>query len=194
MNVANISFPRYSHLYFLLHISFAFVYLLLIFNVCSIKFIVFCLFFKLLSGFLLNSLVLTCTNSLYLLLTLNFMFHHVYSILFFLHVALLSNFIPEILKPKDSFGEFDNFFLDLQKVQEIIRKHHQTFLQIVWNDILKCNIAQWQIIIMYITYGEVFGGTPNIFMFWLFPENGSISERTVNRALMVHIQPYKILN
>ena len=39
---------------------------------------------------------------------------------------------------------------------------------------------------MYITYGKVFGGTPNIFMFWLFPENGSISERTVNRALIVH--------
>ena len=38
---------------------------------------------------------------------------------------------------------------------------------------------------MYITYGKVFGGTPNICMFWLFPENGSISERTVNRALKV---------
>ena len=37
---------------------------------------------------------------------------------------------------------------------------------------------------MYITYGKVFGGIPNIFMFWLFPENGSISERTVNRALI----------
>ena len=37
------------------------------------------------------------------------------------------------------------------------------------------------IIIMYITYGKVFGGdTTKIFMFWLFPENGSISERTVN--------------
>ena len=34
----------------------------------------------------------------------------------------------------------------------------------------------------------VFGGSPNIFMFWLlvFPENGSISEPTVNRALIVH--------
>ena len=39
---------------------------------------------------------------------------------------------------------------------------------------------------MYITYGKVFGGSPNIFMFWLFPENGSISERTINRALTVH--------
>ena len=34
------------------------------------------------------------------------------------------------LKPQDSLGEFNNFFLDLQKVQEIIRKHHQTFLQL----------------------------------------------------------------
>ena len=34
------------------------------------------------------------------------------------------------LQPQDSFGEFNNFFLDLQKVQEIIRKHHQTFLQL----------------------------------------------------------------
>ena len=35
-----------------------------------------------------------------------------------------------MLKPQDSFGEFNKFFLDLQKVQEIIRKHHQTFLQL----------------------------------------------------------------
>ena len=42
-----------------------------------------------------------------------------------------------ILKPQDSFGEFDNIFLDLQKVQEIIRKHHQTYLQLVW--ISYCN-------------------------------------------------------
>ena len=35
------------------------------------------------------------------------------------------------LKPQD-FGEFNNFFLDLQKVPEIIRKHHQTFLQLSW--------------------------------------------------------------
>ena len=32
------------------------------------------------------------------------------------------------LKPQDSFREFDEFFLDLQKMQEIIRKHHQIFL------------------------------------------------------------------
>ena len=36
-----------------------------------------------------------------------------------------------MFKPQDSFGEFGIFFLDLQKVQEIIRKHHQTFLQLL---------------------------------------------------------------
>ena len=36
--------------------------------------------------------------------------------------------------------------------------------------------AQWEIITMYIrpTYGKVFGGTPNILIFQLFLENGSI--------------------
>ena len=38
---------------------------------------------------------------------------------------------------------------------------------------------------MYITYGKVFVGTPNILMFFIFPENRSIFERTVNRALKV---------
>ena len=37
-----------------------------------------------------------------------------------------------MLKPQDSFGEFNKFFLDLQKVHEIIRKHHQTFLKLFW--------------------------------------------------------------
>ena len=34
------------------------------------------------------------------------------------------------LKPQYSLGEFNKFCLDLQKVQEIIKKHHQTFLQL----------------------------------------------------------------
>ena len=48
--------------------------------------------------------------------------------------------------------------------------------------VIRGNNAQCQIAIMYITYDKVFGGTPNIFVgtFWLFPENGSISEWTVN--------------
>ena len=36
---------------------------------------------------------------------------------------------------------------------------------------------------MYITYGKVFEGTPNIFKFGLFSENESILERTVNTTL-----------
>ena len=40
--------------------------------------------------------------------------------------------------------------------------------------------------VIYISYGKVFRGTPNISMFWLYSENGSILERTVNRALIVH--------
>ena len=36
------------------------------------------------------------------------------------------------LKPQDSFGEVDpKTNLDLQKVQEIIRKYHQAFLQLI---------------------------------------------------------------
>ena len=35
------------------------------------------------------------------------------------------------LQPQDSLGEFKKkILLDLQKVQEIIKKHHQTFLQL----------------------------------------------------------------
>ena len=47
-----------------------------------------------------------------------------------------------ILKPQDSFGDFDT---------------PSDLSAIVWNDILNCNIAQWQIIIMYLTYWKVFG-------------------------------------
>ena len=39
--------------------------------------------------------------------------------------------VTKLLKAtQDSFGEFHKFFLDLQKVQEIVRKHHQTFMQL----------------------------------------------------------------
>ena len=36
---------------------------------------------------------------------------------------------------------------------------------------------------MYITNGRVFGGTPNILIFWLFLDNLSISEQTIDRAI-----------
>ena len=46
---------------------------------------------------------------------------------------------------------------------------------------------------MYITNGRVFGGgggggTPNILIFWLFLDNLSISEQTVDRALTIHTE------
>ena len=37
------------------------------------------------------------------------------------------------------------------------------------------------------TYGKMSGGTPDILYFWYFLENGSVSERTIYRALIVHI-------
>ena len=38
---------------------------------------------------------------------------------------------------------------------------------------------------MYITNGRVFGGTPNILIFWLFLDNLSIYEQTIDRELMM---------
>ena len=41
---------------------------------------------------------------------------------------------------------------------------------------------------MYITNGRVFGGTPNILIFWLFRDNLSISVQTIDRALTIHTE------
>ena len=43
---------------------------------------------------------------------------------------------------------------------------------------------------MYITNGRVFGGTPNILVFWLFLDNLSISEQTIDRTLTIHTELY----
>ena len=43
---------------------------------------------------------------------------------------------------------------------------------------------------MYITNGRVFGGTPNILIFGLFLDNLSISEQTIDRALIIHTELY----
>ena len=75
-------------------------------------------------------------------------------------------------------GEFNKFFLDLPKVQGIIKKHHQTILQLFYHYVHNL----WQ----SVGGGGGGEGTPTKFMFWLFSENGSISDRTVNRALIVH--------
>ena len=51
----------------------------------------------------------------------------------------------QALKPQDSFGESNNIFLDLQKVQEIIRKHRQTFPQCFeWHIVMQhCPVANY---------------------------------------------------
>ena len=41
---------------------------------------------------------------------------------------------------------------------------------------------------MYITNDRVLGGTPNILIFWLFLDNLSISEQTIDRALTIHTE------
>ena len=46
-----------------------------------------------------------------------------------------------------------------------------------------CPVANYHY--MYITYGGVFGGTPNLLMFWIyFLKMEAYSERTVNGALI----------
>ena len=85
------------------------------------------------------------------------------------------------LKPQDNFGELNKFFLDLQKVQEMIRKHHQTFLQLFWmtycNAILpSSNLGQ-----------SVRGDSEHLYVlaiFWKWKHFGA--NWTVNRALIVH--------
>ena len=47
--------------------------------------------------------------------------------------------------------------------------------------------AKQRNITLYITYGKIIGGTPIISIFWLFLKNGSVSEQTVYRAVVVHI-------
>ena len=87
--------------------------------------------------------------------------------------------------PQDSFGEYNKFFLDLQKVQEIIRKHHQTFLQLFW--MTYCNaILPSGKLSLCITYGKVFWGDSEHFyvlvISWKLKHFGANCYRT----LIVH--------
>ena len=41
---------------------------------------------------------------------------------------------------------------------------------------------------MYITNGRVFGGTLNNLIFWLYLDNLSISEQTIDRPLTIHTE------
>ena len=51
---------------------------------------------------------------------------------------------------------------------------------IILNDIVMqyCTVANYHYVhvCIHVTYGKVFGETPNILMFWLFPENGGYFE------------------
>ena len=45
---------------------------------------------------------------------------------YFIHACIIEidQVLQKKLKPQDSFGRFVNIFLDLQKVDHTIRKHH----------------------------------------------------------------------
>ena len=78
-----------------------------------------------------------------------------------------------LLKPQHSFGEFNHFFLNLQKVQEIIRKHHQTFLQLF--GLTYCNAILPNGKLSLCTLCTLCsGGLRTFWFFFIFPENGSI--------------------
>ena len=71
------------------------------------------------------------------------------------------------LKPQDSFGEFDNSWSS-----ESAGNHQKTpsdLPAIVLNDFCNAILPSGKLSLC-ITYGKVFGGTPNMFMFWLFSE------------------------
>ena len=95
------------------------------------------------------------------------------------------------LKPQDSFGEFNN---KNSWSSENVGNHQKTpsdLPAIVLNDILQCNyycpVANYHHV--HNLWQSVRGDSEH-FTFWLFPENGSILERIVNRALTVHTTLY----
>ena len=97
---------------------------------------------------------------------------------------------PFLLKPQDNFGEFNNFFSWSSESAGNHQKTPSDLPAIVLKDILYNAIlpsGKSSLCTLHNLWQSVRGGTPNILMFWLFPENGSISERTVNRALIFKI-------
>ena len=95
-------------------------------------------------------------------------------------IKCYGNAVSHFKKPQDSFGEFKKYF---SWSSESAGNHQKTPSDLpanVLNDILyKCNVAQWQIIIMYITYmyGKVFGGDSEHFyvlvIFWKWKHFGA---------------------
>ena len=90
------------------------------------------------------------------------------------------------LKPQDSFGKKEK---NNSWSAESAAHHQKTLINLpalVLNDVFSCNNVKWLNIAMYITYGRVFGRTPNILIFGLFLENESNLEWTMNMAFIVH--------
>ena len=92
------------------------------------------------------------------------------------------------LKPQDSFGKKDKTFSWSAESAAHRQKTPKNLCSTCLNDVFSCNNVKWLNIstCMYITYGRVFGGTPNILIFGLFLENESNLEWTMNRAFIVH--------
>ena len=90
------------------------------------------------------------------------------------------------IKPQDSFGKKDKTFSWSAESAAHRKKTLINLPALVLNDVFSCNNVKWLNIAMYITYGGVFGGTPNILIFGLFLENESNLEWTMNRAFIVH--------
>ena len=71
------------------------------------------------------------------------------------------------LKPQDSFGKNYKTLSWSSESEAHFRKTLINLPAIVLNNIFLCYNVIWQNITMYITYGRVFGGTPNILIFWV---------------------------
>ena len=77
------------------------------------------------------------------------------------------------LKPQDSFGKKDKTFSWSAESAAHRQKTLINLPTLVLNDVFSCNNVKWLNTARYITYGRVFGGTPNILIFGLFLENES---------------------
>ena len=62
------------------------------------------------------------------------------------------------LKPQDSFGRFVNNFLDLQKVDHTIRKHHYTHQQLFWLTCCNVIISNIKLSLCILPMAECSGG------------------------------------
>ena len=104
-------------------------------------------------------------------------------------IIIFSDFSQNILKPQDSFQ-----LVDLLKVFSNFRKwtihvpSESTIKPTLLFWMTCCNVIIPNNKISLDTNGRVFGGTSHNLIFWLFLENFSISEQTIDRALTIHTE------